>query len=70
MIAQHAEVFNNVDKFEKDLGQLVSIFEKKASLTAQQETHIQLKADLSGLKTHMLADIDSAPGQLRELQER
>lgn len=70
MIAQNAEVFNNVDKFEKDLGQLVSIFEKKASLTAQQETHVQLKADLAGLKTNMLADISSVPEKLRELQKK
>ena len=70
MIAQNAEVFYNVDKFEKDLGQLVSIFEKKASLTEQQETHGQLKADLAGLKTNMLTDINSVPEKLRELQEK
>merc|ERR1711998_321541 len=44
-IEKNAEIFNNVDKFEKELEQLVSILEKKASLTPQQESHVLIQAD-------------------------
>lgn len=69
-IEQNAEIFNSVDKFEKDLEQLVSIFEKKASLTPQQESHVQIKADLASLKANMLAEISAVPGKLSELQNK
>lgn len=69
-IEQNAEIFNSVDKFEKELKQLVGIFEKKASLTSQQESHVQLKADLDSLKSNMLSEISAVPEKLRGLQDK
>lgn len=68
IIEQNAELFSKVDKFEKELDQLVGIFEKKTSLTAQQESHVQLKADLAALKANMLKDISAVPEELSRLQ--
>jgi len=48
----------------------VSIFEKKANLTAHQESHIQLKTELADLKTIMIADISSVPEKLLKLQDK
>lgn len=54
-------MFNDLDKFEKEVDQLVKLFEKKASLTPLQESHGQLKAALTTLKINALEDIHAVP---------